>query len=270
MSSLRNATGLVTGGASGIGKLMGNSAIEKGCASLVLWDVNAAALDETVKEFSRLNKKVFGYVVDVSDPAQIITAANKVRNEVGPIDILFNNAGIVVGKYFHEHTHTDIDRTMSINADALMHVTLEFLPEMIKRNKGHVVTIASAGGMVGNPRMSLYVASKWAAIGWSDSLRLEMKKLGNDVKVTCITPYYISTGMFAGVKSSFLIPIVSPEYAVNKIIRGIETNRLYVRMPLLVYTLQFVKGILPIRLFDLFVGKWLKVYSTMDEFTGRK
>jgi len=189
MSSFRNATVLITGGTSGIGKLMGKSAIEKGCASLVLWDVNAAALDETVNEFSRLNKKVFGYVVDVSDPAQIITAAARVRNDVGPIDILINNAGIVVGKYFHEHTHTDIDRTMSINADALMHVTLEFLPEMIKRNKGHVVTIASAGGMVGNPRMSLYVASKWAAIGWSDSLRLEMKKLGNDVKVTCITPY---------------------------------------------------------------------------------
>jgi len=270
MSSLQNATVLITGGASGIGKLMGKSAIEKRCLSLVLWDINKAALDETVNEFSQLIKNVFGYVVDVSDPAQIVAAAARVRNDVGPIDILINNAGIVVGKYFHEHTHDDINKTMSINADALMHVTLEFLPEMITRNRGHIVTIASAGGMVGNPRMSLYVASKWAAIGWSDSLRLEMQKLGNDVQVTCITPYYINTGMFAGVKSSFLIPIVSPEYAVNKIIHGIESDRLYVRMPLLVYTLQFVKGILPTRLFDLVVGKWLKVYSTMDEFTGKK
>jgi short-subunit dehydrogenase len=270
MSSLKNSTVLITGGASGIGKLMGKSAIEKGCTSLVLWDINKAALDETVNEFSQLIKNIFGYVVDVSDPAAIITAAAKVKNDAGPVDILINNAGIVVGKYFHEHTHKDIDRTMAVNADALMHVTLEFLPEMIKRNKGHIVTIASAGGMVGNPRMSLYVASKWAAIGWSDSIRLEMEKLGNNVKVTCITPYYISTGMFAGVKSSFLIPIVSPEYAVNKIIRGIEKDKLYVRMPMLVYTLQLIKGILPTRVFDLFVGKWLKVYSTMDEFTGRK
>lgn len=270
MSSFHKSIVLITGGASGIGKLMGKSAIEKGCTSLVLWDINTATLDETVKELSASHKNVFGYTVDVSDQAQIVTAAQRVKKEVGAVDILINNAGIVVGKYFHEHTHGDIDRTMSINADAMMHVTLEFLPEMIKKNNGHIVTIASAGGMVGNPKMSLYVASKWAAIGWSDSIRLEMEKLGNNVKVTTITPYYINTGMFAGVKSSFLIPIVSPEYAVRKIIRGIEKDKLYVRMPLLVYTLQFIKGILPTRLFDLFVGKWLKVYSTMDEFTGRK
>jgi short-subunit dehydrogenase len=158
---------------------------------------------------------------------------------------------------------------MCINADALMHITLEFLPGMIERKKGHIVNIASAAGMVGNPRMSVYAASKWAVIGWSDSIRLEMESLNTGVKVTCITPYYINTGMFDGVKTSIFVPINKPEKAARKIIAGIEKNKLHVRMPLIVYTLQFFKGILPTRWFDLIVGQFLKIYHTMDEFTGR-
>ena len=244
--------------------------ISKGCSALVIWDMNQQLLNETVKEFSALLKNVKGYVVDVSNTEQVRTTVQQVTKDVGPVNILINNAGIVIGKYFHEHTHADIDRTMSINAEALMHITLEFLPEMIKQNKGHIVNIASAAGLVGNPKMSVYAASKWAVIGWSDSIRLEMERLGNNVKVTCVTPYYISTGMFDGVKSSIFVPINKPVPAARKIIRGIEKNKLHVRMPLIVYTLQLFKGVLPTRVFDLIVGKFLKVYKTMDEFTGRK
>ncbi len=270
MSTFQNKNILITGGASGIGKLMGKAAIQKGIAHLVIWDINKKMLDETVQEFSSHFPNVHGYVVDVSNNDQIQSAAQSVKNEVGAIDILINNAGIVVGKYFHEHTHAEIERTMAINSNAVMHTTLEFLPAMIKQKNGHIVTIASAAGMVGNPRMAVYAASKWAAIGWSDSIRLEMERLATNVNVTCVTPYYISTGMFDGVKSSIFVPINKPEVAVRKIIRGIEKNKLHVRMPLIVYTLQLFKGILPTRLFDLIVGQWLKIYKTMDEFTGRK
>lgn len=270
MSTIERSAVLITGGASGIGKLMGSSFIDKGCTTLIIWDVNPQTLNNTVKEFSARLKNVHGFIVDVSNLDQIRFAAEKTLREAGPVDILINNAGIIVGKYFHEHSHEEISRTMAINADALMHVTREFLPGMIERNRGHIVNISSAAGMVGNPKMSVYAASKWAVIGWSDSLRLEMERLGTKVKVTCVTPYYISTGMFDGVKSSFFIPINKPESAVRKIMNGIEKNKLHVRMPLIVYTLQLFKGILPTRAFDLIVGKFLKVYKTMDEFTGRK
>jgi all-trans-retinol dehydrogenase (NAD+) len=270
MSTLSNATVLITGGASGIGKLMAKLAVERNCASVILWDIDQTALDAAVKELSSATVRVRGYCIDVSDVQQIQSISRQVLNEDGPVDILINNAGIVVGKYFHEHSHEEIDRSMAINADALMHSTREFLPSMIERNKGHIVNISSAAGMVGNPKMSVYAASKWAVIGWSDSLRIELEKLGKDIKVTCVTPYYISTGMFAGVQSSFLLPITKPETAARKIIGGVEKNKLHVRMPLLVYTLQLVKGILPTRWFDFFVGKVLMVYTTMDEFTGRK
>jgi short-subunit dehydrogenase len=270
MSTIHRSTILITGGASGIGKLMGAATIRKGCGTLVLWDVNQKALDAVVAEFTPLLKNVKGYCVDVADTEQVRAAAQRTTAECGPVDILINNAGIIVGKFFHEHTHAEIDRTMSVNADALMHVTLEFLPSMVQRNRGHIVNISSAAGMVGNPKMSVYAASKWAVIGWSDSLRLEMEKLGLNVKVTCVTPYYINTGMFDGVKTSFFVPINKSEKAVRSIMNGIEKNKLHVRMPLIVYCLQLFKGILPTRVFDLIVGQFLKIYHTMDEFTGRK
>lgn len=270
MSTFKNKTVLITGGASGIGKLMGSLAIERGARSLIIWDINKKTLDETVGEFLLMQKNVRGFLVDVSNVEHIKSAAQQVKNDIGTVDILINNAGIVVGKYFDEHSHADIERTMMINASALMHVALEFLPRMIEQKNGHIVNIASAAGLVGNPKMSVYAASKWAVIGWSDSLRLEMEKLKTNVKVTYATPYYISTGMFDGVKTSVFIPINKPDTAAQKIIRAIEKDKLFVRMPSIVYILPFVKGILPTRAFDLIVGRFLKVYKTMDEFTGRK
>ncbi len=151
MSSIERSTILITGGASGIGRLLGSSFIDKGCTTLILWDVNETMLNETIREFSSRLNNVKGYVVDVSDPGQILSAAERTLREAGPVDILINNAGIIVGKYFHEHSHAEIGRTMAVNADALMHVAREFLPGMIERKKGHIVNISSAAGMVGNP-----------------------------------------------------------------------------------------------------------------------
>lgn len=269
MSQIKNKKALITGGASGIGKLMGKLLLQKSLDTLVIWDINEELLLSTTNELKSENYKVVSYVVDIMNLQSVIETAQKVKADIGKIDILINNAGIVVGKSFAEHSHNDIDRTMNINSSALMHITKEFLPGMIADKNGHIVNIASAAGMTGNPDMSVYVASKWAVIGWSDSLRLEMEKLKSNVKVTTVTPFYINTEMFAGVKSN-LIPIVKPEVAARKIVRGIEKNKLFVRMPGIVYILLFVKGILPVRWFDVIVGEWMGIYKTMNDFKGRQ
>ena len=269
MSEIKNKKALITGAASGIGKLMGKLLLQKGLHTLVIWDVNESLLQTTVADFKREGFNVIPYAVNVMDTEAVIATAAQVKKEVGKIDILINNAGIVVGKSFIEHSHNEIDRTMIINSSALMHIAKEFLQDMIEDKCGHIVNIASAAGLVSNPKMSVYVASKWAVIGWSDSLRLEMEKLNCNVNITTVTPYYINTGMFDGVTST-VIPIVDPNVAAKKIIKGIEKNKLFVRMPFIVYTLLFVKGILPVRWFDLIVGKWMGVYKTMNDFKGRK
>ncbi len=268
MSEIKNKKALITGAASGIGKLMGKLLLQKGLHTLVIWDVNETLLHSTVEEFTQQGFNVIPYVVNVMDTESVIATAARVKKEAGKIDILINNAGIVVGKSFNEHSHSDIDRTMIINSSALMHISKEFLPDMIAAKSGHIVNIASAAGLVSNPKMSVYVASKWAVIGWSDSLRLEMENEHTNVKVTTVTPYYINTGMFDGVTSN-VIPIVDPNIAAEKIIRGIEKDTLFVRMPGIVYTLPFIKGILPTRWFDLIVGKWMGVYKSMNDFKGR-
>ena len=257
---------LITGGASGIGKVMGRMLLEQG-AEVIIWDIDSANLEKTLAMFSVWGK-AFAYEVDLTSLEQISETAAKVRAEIGTIDILINNAGIVVGKYFHEHTSADILRTMEVNANAPMLVALEFLAGMMKRNSGHICNIASSAGLVSNPKMSVYAASKWSVVGWSDSLRLEMQQLEENVGITTVTPYYISTGMFKGVRSR--IPILEPEVVAKKILKGIANNARYVSMPWSVPFVRISQGLLPSRLYDWFVGGVLGVYKSMDQFEGRK
>ncbi len=269
MSQIQNANILITGGASGIGKLMGASLLQKGAKTLVIWDINEGLLNEVAAEFNEKGFHVVPYVVNVMNMNDVITTAEKVKNDIGKIDILINNAGIIVGKNFVDHTHQEIENTMGINANALMHITKEFLPAMLQSNHGHIVNIASAAGLVGNPKMSVYAASKFAVVGWSESLTLEMEEAKNNIVITTVTPFYISTGMFDGVHSP-IIPIVKPKKATSKIIKGIESNKRFVRMPGIVYLVPLFKGIFPTSWFNVIVGKWFGVHNSMDQFKGRK
>ncbi|NLP57214.1 SDR family oxidoreductase [Lutibacter sp. B1] len=266
MSVLKGKRVLITGGASGIGKIMGRLVLERG-AELIIWDINTIKIEEVQNEFSELGK-THGYTVDVSNPEQVKNSAAIVKSDIGIVDILINNAGIVVGKYFHEHSLQDITKTMDINSNAPMIITQQFLPDMLNQNSGYICNIASSAGLISNPKMSVYAASKWAVIGWSDSLRLEMKQLKKNIGVTTVTPYYINTGMFDGVKS--IIPILNPEKVAKKIIRAIERNRIFLSMPWSVHFVRFSQGILPIWFFDWFVGRVMGIYKTMEHFTGRK
>lgn len=265
MSSIKNKNVLITGGAAGIGKIIGRIALEKG-ANLIIWDINEILLGQTVAEFKSKFTRVSGYTVDVSDINQIHEYGSKMLKEHGNIDILINNAGIVVGKYFNDHSIDEIQKTMSVNAMAPMFLTLEFLPKMMENNQGHICNIASSAGLISNPKMSVYVSSKWALCGWSDSLRLEMTQMGKNIKVTTVTPYYIDTGMFDGVKS--LIPILNPEKVARKIVKGIEHNKILVSMPWPVWLVRLGQAIFPIRFFDWFIGDVMGVYHTMSNFRG--
>lgn len=265
----KNKKILITGACSGIGKIMARKSLERGVSHLVIWDINEEGLAKTREEFQKFDKEISTYKVDVSNLEEIRIAAQKVRTEVGKIDILINNAGIVVGKYFHENTHQDIQKTMFINSNALMHITLEFLPEMMKENSGAICNIASSAGLISNPKMAVYAASKWAVNGWSDSLRLEMQQLGKKVSVTTIMPFYINTGMFDGVKSK-LIPILEPEPTAEKIIKSVEKENAILALPLPYWFIRLSQGILPLPIYEWVMENVFGVYDTMKNFIGRK
>lgn len=267
MKKIEGKIVLITGGASGIGKIMTRLMLERK-AKVIIWDINQVKIDETISEFSKKGD-VYGYHLDVSNIVQIKETSKKVKQEVGKVDVVINNAGIIVGKYFHEHSTADITKTMEINASAPMYVTSEFLNEMIDQNSGHICNIASSGGLISNPKMSVYAASKWSLIGWSDSLRLEMRQLKKKVKVTTIMPYYINTGMFDGVKSK--LPILDPESSALTIVKAIEKGKRMVTIPGYIYRFtRFGQAIMSINTFDWFAGSVLGIYKTMEHFTGRK
>lgn len=264
-----NANVLITGGASGIGKIMGRMALEKGAACLIIWDINPQNIAAAVSELSKIGK-VKGYIVDVSRNELVVEGHNKVVSECGEVDILINCAGIITSnKTFDQQTADEIVRTININTIAPMFVTRAMLPGMIKRNRGHVCNITSAGGMLSNPKMSVYAASKWGAIGWSDSVRIELQDMKSDVHFTTVAPYYINTGMFDGVKSR-IIPILKPEYVCKRIIKAIEKNKSFRGVPFGFHFIRFWQFILPTRVFDWLFGEVMGIYHTMDNFTGRK
>ena len=267
MKQLQGKIVLITGGASGIGKILARLFLERH-ATVIIWDINEESLTETVSKFSLIGK-IVGQKVDISNSEEIKNTAKKVRQDYGNIDILINNAGIIVGKYFHEHSTLDITKTMDINANAPMLITYEFLEGMITKNSGQICNIASSGGLISNPKMSVYAASKWSLIGWSDSLRLEMKKLKKDIYITTIMPYYINTGMFDGVKSK--LPILEPEAAALTILKAIEKKKRMVTIPGYMYRLARIgQALFSVNFFDWFAGSFLGIYDTMEAFIGRK
>lgn len=269
MTKIKDNCILITGGASGIGRLMGRMALERGARCLVIWDINETSIATTIDEFKSIGT-VKGYKVDVSDSRQVETAAQLTVKECGNIDILINCAGIVANNStFDKQTTKEIQRTMDINATAPMIIAQQFLPGMLERNHGHICNIASAAGMISNPRMSVYAASKWAMIGWSDSVRIELKQMKSKVRFTTIAPYFINTGMFDGVKSR-IFPILKPEPTARKIIRAIEKNRNFKGIPFGYHFIRFCQALLPTVIFDYIFGEVVGIFHAMDHFTGRQ
>lgn len=265
---IKGSNVLITGGASGIGKIMGRMALEKGARNLIIWDINIAAIEAVKQEFKELGN-VYGYRVDVSSNDTVVNTYKRVLEDCGEVDILINCAGIVTSnKTFDKMSADEITRTININTIAPMFVAHAMLPGMLRRNRGHICTITSAGGMLSNPKMSVYAASKWGATGWSDSVRIELQEMKSKVRITTVAPYYINTGMFDGVKSP-IIPILKPEYVSRKVLRAIEKNRNFAGIPFGFHFIRFWQAFLPTRVFDFFFGKVFGIYHAMDKFTGR-
>ncbi|RMF75452.1 MAG: SDR family NAD(P)-dependent oxidoreductase [Acidobacteria bacterium] len=270
MSRIEGSTILITGAGSGLGRGMAARMAARG-GRLVLWDIDPRGLEGTAEAVRAAGGgEPACYVCDVSSREAIYETAGRVGREVGPVDILINNAGIVSGRPFLECTDEQVERTMRVNAMALFWTARAFLPGMIERRRGHVVTIASSAGFVGVARLVDYCASKWAAVGFAESLRVEFRKYHPFLRSTVVCPYYINTGMFEGVKTRFpwLLPILDKDVVVRRIVRAIERDRAQLVMPWLVRTVPLVK-FLPPRAQD-WIFDFLGINHSMDDFVGRR
>lgn len=272
-ASVRGATVLVTGAARGMGELYARRALAEGAARIVLWDLDEDRLSELGAQLGAQGSAIHRIAVDLSDREAVAAAAHRTLDECGVPDVLVNNAGIVRGAPFWEHDPArDIEGIMRVNALAPMWLTRELLPAMMvdRERPRRILNIASAAGTLANPNMSVYAASKWAMIGWSESLRLELQRAGYfQFGVTTFCPSFVSTGMFAGARGPRLTPIMTPERAVSAAWAGMLAATPIVSKPWTVKLAMAFRGVLPTGAWDLLADRVFRVYSSMDQFTGR-
>jgi all-trans-retinol dehydrogenase (NAD+) len=269
MTQIAKRNVLITGGASGIGRLIALRMAHLG-GNVIVWDIQQQNLDKVVEELEEAtSRQAHGYVCDVSDKGRVDEVAARVQATVGPIDILINNAGVVSGMGLLELPAEKIEASLAVNTLALFWTTKAFLPSMVERGSGHLVTIASAAGVIGVAKLTDYCASKWAALGFDESLRMELKRTAPGVRTTVVCPYYIDTGMFEGVKTriSLLLPILKQDYVAERVVRAVRRNRRRLMMPRLVYTVPALR-VLPTFAFDG-VARLFGISASMDEFVGR-
>ncbi|OXU32099.1 hypothetical protein TSAR_002940 [Trichomalopsis sarcophagae] len=202
--NLREEIALVTGAAGGIGRLIAQKLAARGC-SVVVWDINKTGVEETARLIEEAGGKCWAYSCDITNREEVYKTAKAVKLDVGNVTILVNNAGYVYGSTLMEIPDEEIERTFKVNVISHYWTTKSFLKEMMRENHGHIVTIASIAGLLGTYNCTDYSATKFAAIGYHESLFTELKTHGYDgINTTLVCPYFINTGMFSGVKPRLL------------------------------------------------------------------
>jgi all-trans-retinol dehydrogenase (NAD+) len=268
MKSIEGKLVLITGGASGIGKLVALGFASRG-ARVVAWDIDGKALESLEAEAAATKLAVAGMRCDVSDKREVYRQAAKLKELYGDVEILVNNAGIVSGTKFLDTPDEKIEKTIAVNVMASFWTVKAFLPGMLERGSGHVVTVSSAAGLIGVVGLADYSASKFAAVGFNEALRLELRKARSPVRTTIVCPFFIDTGLFAGVKTRFpiFLPILKPEKVAERIVRAVLKGKKRLIMPAFVYSIFYLRPF-PVGFFDS-ITAFFGINSSMDEFKGR-
>ncbi|KAM7319870.1 epidermal retinol dehydrogenase 2 [Alexandromys fortis] len=262
---------LITGAGSGLGRLLAMHFASHG-AILVLWDINQEGNMETCRlAKEKGGVKVFTYKCDCSNRKEVYRVADQVREEVGDVTILINNAGVVTGKSFLDMPDHMVERSFLVNAISHFWTCKAFLPAMIKADHGHLVCVSSLAGLVGTNMLSDYSSSKFAAFGLAESLFFELTMLQkSQVKSTIVCPYFIKTGMFEGceTKYPFLLPLLDQEYVARKVFTAILEEQVYLLIPKFAYFALFLKQIISPKMM-IALGKYLGTDTCMTSFRGR-
>jgi NAD(P)-dependent dehydrogenase (short-subunit alcohol dehydrogenase family) len=252
VKELRGKKVLITGGASGIGKALAMRFCAEG-SELVLVDIDEDGLAKAVCEIESRGGKCSGFNADLMDRAQVELLHLKVKEEVGPPDVVINVAGIALVGRFEEIPVEVWERVIGINLMGYIYVTHYFLPDMIARGSGHIANVASAAGLFGMPFQAPYSAAKFGVVGMSEVLRWEMSRYG--IGVTTVCPGSINTPIVesaacigfddAKVRRNGYAIAATPERLVQAVVKGIKKDSALVVFPRFVRSIWWVKRISP-------------------------
>lgn len=275
MIRLKGKKAIVTGGAMGIGFDVCRRLLAEGC-EVTIWDLNQEALDLVHKNLGSSSAGVHTYLCDVSDRERVHELAVQAREDMGQVDILINNAGFVRHGMFWEQPVENAVRQMDVNVNALFYTIHEFLPEMMARNSGHIVNVASGVSVSSAPGLAAYTTSKWAVWGMTDVLRLEVIAAGKrGVRFTSVHPGNILKGMFEGFELNTIGKLIAPAVKNHDVIAkgivesGLKKGRHLVVRPRRIYLAMILRGLVP----DAVLGKMALMVglgSCVSGYQGRK
>ncbi|KAM4050140.1 17-beta-hydroxysteroid dehydrogenase 13-like [Anomaloglossus baeobatrachus] len=237
---------LITGAGHGIGKITATE-FAKLHTVLVLWDINKNGVEETAAQCRKLGAKVYTYLVDCSKREEIGQAADKVKQEVGDVNILINNAGVVFCADLLSLEDSQIQKIFEVNVLAHFWTTRAFLPSMMRKNHGHIVTIASSAGLFGVPFLVDYCSTKFAAVGYHKALTAELTVLQKTgIKTSCLCPVFVDTGFVKNPSTRFA-PVLVPEDVAKTLVDGILINKKMIYVPSFISLIGVIEMFLPER-----------------------
>lgn len=229
MSSLNGKTALITGAGRGIGRAIAIALAKEGI-NLGLIGLNMSNLEKVAAELAQFDVKISAATADVTDLESVTHAVEHIKSDLGPIDILINNAGIAKFGGFLDLSPEEWEKIIQVNLMGVYNVTRAVLPGMIERKSGDIINISSSAGQKGAPVTSAYSASKFAVLGLTESLMLEVRK--HNIRVTALTPstvvtdLAIDTNLVSGNEEN----VMHPEDLAELIVASLKLNpRVFVK-----------------------------------------
>jgi len=242
---------LITGASSGIGRGLAIELAKRG-AAVGLLARRAEELAEIVKEIEATGGRALALPADVTDVDAVSKAADQLRAEFGPVDVLIANAGIGGSKPAAQLSAVDVTKIINVNVVGVVNSATTVIPEMVARRHGQIVFISSLAAYRGLPKSAAYCASKAAVSAFAESLRVDLR--GSGVEVTIIHPGFIKTPLTSG-RQAQMPWLMELDDAVKKMVKAIEARKKSYAFPWQLATIVRVSMALPIPLYDRVIAR---------------
>jgi NAD(P)-dependent dehydrogenase (short-subunit alcohol dehydrogenase family) len=260
--SLSGKVVAITGGARGIGKATATALVRKGCR-VAIGDLDLALAEETA---AGLGGGTVALPLDVTDRSSFAAFLDAAERELGPVDVVINNAGIMPVTQLVDESDASIRRQLDINLYGVIVGTQLAIERLRPRGSGHIVNIASQAGKTPLPGIATYSATKHAVVGLSEATMAELQDTG--VEVSCVMPTLVNTELTSGVAKRKLIKPVEAEDVANEIVAALETGRFDVYVPRYNAGMTRFAVLLPRRWAEA-IGRFMGADKLMIEFDRR-
>ncbi len=223
--SLSGKVVAITGGARGIGKATATALVRKGCR-VAIGDLDLTLAEQSAAE---LGGGTVALELDVTNRDSFAAFLDAAERELGPLDVVVNNAGIMPVTPFAEEPDDSIKRQLDINVYGVIVGTQLASERLLSRNRGHIINIASAAGKAGIPGIATYSGTKHAVVGYTEAVRAELRETG--IELSCVMPVTVNTALTEGVSDTLGVKKVQPEDVAAEIVDALEVPRFDVFVP---------------------------------------